>query len=163
MRAGETAKSQLGGAGFCICLSCLGWCRECIPETWSLTNTAWFLNVSQLRGQASTAMMPLTILWVELGPFWTCHLWPQNCQWLGPGWIRCANLTGAGAIDYIGSRPRKAVLDLLGARQSLEAPPAAWSLALQNALATQTAMLWEKTRGPWDKLNRLGMSKMGKR
>eukprot|EP00434_Breviolum_minutum_P005331 symbB.v1.2.004702.t1/scaffold273.1/size250767/2 len=49
-------------------------------------------------------------------------------------WISCANETGAGAIDYVGSRPRKMVMDLLGQSEAFEAPPLAWTVALRDAL-----------------------------
>lgn len=49
-------------------------------------------------------------------------------------WIRCANETGAGHIDYIGSRPRRVTMDLLGRSEAHESPPLTWTVALQNAL-----------------------------
>ena len=36
------------------------------------------------------------------------------------GWIRCANETGAGAVEYVGSRPRAIVVDQLGQSGGLD-------------------------------------------
>lgn len=38
----------------------------------------------------------------------------RNHRGFEPGWINCAKETGAGAINYIGSRPRRVTTDLLG-------------------------------------------------
>ncbi|CAJ1370379.1 unnamed protein product [Effrenium voratum] len=49
-------------------------------------------------------------------------------------WIRCANETGAGAVEYVGSRPRAIVVDQLGQSQGHPGPPLSWSEDLRTAL-----------------------------